>query len=258
MCPELGSFFKDNLLNLTIKLSRYKFASRLIRKTDSVLDVGCGYGLGSMLLSQWANSVTGVDVSKYRIEQCSKINLRENLKFIELDDWNWAAHDYHHGEVRIDTKGKEFIDISKIGGKDTKRIITGYKGPKNTGYEYMDKKQSLVVSDEYWLKVIGLYFDKIGFTKGASGIDVWPSIYSYCLTKMSSENDAYKIDFSIVNEKGKRSLITSSGEYKNLKEFFKAAYKNVHNFSTLSRFSSEDPKNLIHKLQDGYIYICLF
>ena len=72
------------------------------------------------------------------------------------------------------------------------------------------------------------------------------------------ENDAYKIDFSIVNEKGKRSLITGEGEYKNLKEFFKAAYRNVHNFSTLSRFSSEDPKNLIHKLQDGYIYICLF
>ena len=191
-------------------------------------------------------------------EQNKKIMIQlKDQKFIELDDWNWAAHDYHHAEAGIDTGGKDFIDISKIGGKESKRI-TGYKGPKNTGYEYIDKEQNLVVSEDYWLKVIGLYFNKTGFTKGVSGKDIWASIYAYCLTKMSSEDDASKIDFSIVNEKGKRPLIIGEGSRKNLVKFFKAAYKNVHNFSTLSRFSSEDPKNLIHKLQDGYIYIYLF
>lgn len=206
---------------------------------------------------QLAQYSFGSDEDKKK-EKERVLNQLEHQKFTELDDWNWAAHDFHHGEVRIDTKGEEFIDVSRIAGKDSERLKSKYK-PSLSGYDFMDKRQTTVITDEYWLKVIGLYFDKIEFTKGVDGIDIWPSIYSFCLTKMSSENDAEKMDIgSVVNEKGKRPLVVGEGERTNLRKFFKAAYKNVHNFSTLSRFSSEDPKNLIHKLQDGYIYICLF
>lgn len=37
-------------------------------KDKKVLDVGCGYGYGSYLLSQKAKSVVGVDLWKERIE----------------------------------------------------------------------------------------------------------------------------------------------------------------------------------------------
>ncbi len=45
-----------------LHFSRYCFASHLV-KAKRVLDVGCGEGFGSNLLSEYAKSVTGCDVS---------------------------------------------------------------------------------------------------------------------------------------------------------------------------------------------------
>ena len=62
---------------------------------------------------------------------------------------------------------------------------------------------------------------------------------------MSGPEDAYKMDFTIVNEPGKRTLIAGRGEIKELQDFFANAYKTVAK------------RSLLNNLKDNTIYITL-
>ena len=181
-----------------------------------------------------------------------KEELIKNQTIKDLEDWNWAAHDLHHGETAISTDGDRFIDTNSISSTN----LPNYNAPQ-TGIEYMDKHAPSLYQwphgetnrgakiRDYWLTLIGFYFNKIRFTRGVGGVanDIWASIYAYCLTKMSRPEDAYDIDFTIVNEPGKRTLIVGKGEIKKLQVFFANAYTTVHKYSMLSN------------LKDNIIYI---
>ena len=78
---EYAYFFKDNLLQLLIRLARYKFACRLIKPDDRVLEVGCGTGMGSIFLGQHCRSVKGIDIQEREIDAAKKINRRTNVDF---------------------------------------------------------------------------------------------------------------------------------------------------------------------------------
>ena len=84
-----------------------------------------------------------------------------------------------------------------------------------------------------------------------SAADLAPSIFGYCLSEMSSEEDASKMDFRILNEDEDVTVVTY-GENKRLQDFFKRTYKLVHKSSKFSRF---DSNNTTKKLKDGCIYI---
>lgn len=79
--PEYAYFVEKDLLRLLIRLARYKFVARLIKKTDRVLEVGSGSGLGSIFLSQHCAHVTGLDVKTTEVEEARSINRRENVEF---------------------------------------------------------------------------------------------------------------------------------------------------------------------------------
>lgn len=79
--PEYNYFVQKDLLRLFIRLARYKFVARLIKKTDHVLEVGCGSGLGSIFLSQYCTYVTGIDVKTTEVAEARSINRRENVEF---------------------------------------------------------------------------------------------------------------------------------------------------------------------------------
>ena len=177
-------------------------------------------------------------------------DLLKNQAIKDIEDWNWAAHDFHHGEIAIATDGDKFIDDSRI----SSTRLSNYSAPQ-TGYSYMDlhapsrykwphgtTNKGEKIRD-YWMTLIGFYFNKIGFTRGVANQDIWASVYAYCLTKMSSPEDAYEIDFTIVNEPGKRTLIVGKGEILQLQKFFANAYETVHKYSMLSN------------LEDNIIYI---
>lgn len=84
--PEYAQFVQEDLIRFCIRLSRYKFLSRLIKKSDLLLEVGCGSGLGSVFLSQHCAHVTGVDVKKTEIEEALALNKRKNVSF-EVQDF---------------------------------------------------------------------------------------------------------------------------------------------------------------------------
>ncbi|MGQ3480964.1 class I SAM-dependent methyltransferase [Paenibacillus sp. TY11] len=62
---------------------RYTIISDYL-KGMNVLDAGCGTGYGSLLISQLANTVVGIDISSESVEWCNeRYATQENLSFIQ-------------------------------------------------------------------------------------------------------------------------------------------------------------------------------
>jgi 2-polyprenyl-3-methyl-5-hydroxy-6-metoxy-1,4-benzoquinol methylase len=64
--------------------SRYKFAGKMIGEEGNkkVLDIGCGEGIGSLILSQFSQFVTGIDFDEKAIEWATTNLQKSNLRFI--------------------------------------------------------------------------------------------------------------------------------------------------------------------------------
>src|SRR3990170_3353511 len=67
--PHKKGFFQNRFVEDS--LGRYKFASRYI-KNKTVLDIACGEGYGSHLLSRTAHKVVGVDVASDVVKHAIK------------------------------------------------------------------------------------------------------------------------------------------------------------------------------------------
>ncbi len=85
---EYAYFIEKDLLRFLIRLARYKFVARLIKKTDHVLEVGSGNGMGSIFLSQHCAHVTGLEVKTHEVEEAISINRRQNVTFKVEDLFN--------------------------------------------------------------------------------------------------------------------------------------------------------------------------
>jgi len=63
-------------------INRYRFISQFIEKTDSVLDIACGKGAGTDIISDYAKEVYGIDYDKRYITDAKLKFSKSNLKFI--------------------------------------------------------------------------------------------------------------------------------------------------------------------------------
>ena len=63
-------------------INRYRFISQFIEKTDSVLDLACGKGGGTKIISDYAKEVYGIDYDKKYIINAKLKFSKPNLKFI--------------------------------------------------------------------------------------------------------------------------------------------------------------------------------
>lgn len=81
-----GITYKSNPLMFFVNLSRYKFAGRHLKKTDRVLDAGCGAGVGTVMLAAFAHKVVGMDYDEALIAQCrEQYGDLANLEFRQAD-----------------------------------------------------------------------------------------------------------------------------------------------------------------------------
>lgn len=67
---------------------RYHLARGFISNTDHVLDLGCGTGYGTDILSEAANTVVGIDMDQANIDTCNKKHKKLNTLFkcLNLED----------------------------------------------------------------------------------------------------------------------------------------------------------------------------
>jgi SAM-dependent methyltransferase len=102
LSAEYAEFVTSNLLHLLIRLARYKFVARMLKKTDRVLEVGCGSGLGATFLSQHCAHVTGIDVKTGEIEDARRLSRRSNVEFKVADLFKAADLGLYDAVVNLD------------------------------------------------------------------------------------------------------------------------------------------------------------
>jgi len=107
--------------------SRYYMGRGFITPKDTVIELGCGTGYGTEILSEVAKFVTGYDMEKANIHTCELKHKRKNNKFIRTNletaklkkadvatSFEVIEHLYKPAEfvAKIKTKIKKFIVVS--------------------------------------------------------------------------------------------------------------------------------------------------
>lgn len=100
--PEYAAHVDHDLLRLTIFLARYKFVARLVRKTDHVLEIGSGSGLGSLFLGQHAGKVTGIDIRTTAVDEARGLNRNPNVDFKVADFFELTADTHYDVILALD------------------------------------------------------------------------------------------------------------------------------------------------------------
>ena len=177
---------------------------------------------------------------------------------LEDEDMNWMLHDIQHHDAQIETLNKDLFGFEKVFPKSM--LVPENKG-KGT---YLNDKA------QFFLSVMLKYFQDIGYTKGlrsSNKLDVSNSVYAYCLNKMKSSNDAFKIDFTNLDDPDGVDKL-SSEDSKVIQEILSKCYDVVNKNSKINRrkeskmsrlknlfIKNKINKNFTGKLKNGSIYI---
>jgi len=129
--PEYADFITNNSLQLLIRLARYKFAARMIKRSDDVLEVGCGSGLGAVFLGQHARKVTGIEIKSHDLAEAEAINRRDNVRFLQADFFAYDPPQRHDVSVCLDVIehltpeiGERFVErMSQVIAADGMAIV---------------------------------------------------------------------------------------------------------------------------------------
>jgi 2-polyprenyl-3-methyl-5-hydroxy-6-metoxy-1,4-benzoquinol methylase len=141
LSPEYGSFFKDNMMQMLIRLSRYKFAARMLSRDDRVLEVGSGSGLGALFMGQHCCYIKGIDTNGQELDHAKSINRRENVEFESADFFKYADNILYDAVVCLDViehmpeeRGRLLVEKTTAHLKKTGMLILGT--PSIYSYEY--------------------------------------------------------------------------------------------------------------------------
>ncbi len=130
--PEYAQFVEENLLRFMIRLARYKFVARMLKKTDRVLEVGSGSGLGAVFLGQHCAEVTGIEVKTSELEEARALNRRDNVKFVKADLFTLPDTHRYDCVLALDViehmpvaQGRKLVQAMARQVKDTGLVIIG-------------------------------------------------------------------------------------------------------------------------------------
>lgn len=113
---EYNYFIQGNLVQLLVRLSRFKFAAKMLRPADSVLEIGCGSGLGTNFLSQFCRHISAIDVKKSELDDARSVTRRKNIDFEWIDLFDLPLTRKYDAVVALDViehmsfrKGEKFV-----------------------------------------------------------------------------------------------------------------------------------------------------
>ncbi len=141
LTSEYADWITTNQLQFLVRLARYKFVAKMIKKTDRVLEVGSGSGLGSIFLAQHCAHVKGIEVKTTEVEQAKSLNRRKNVEFIAGDLFDWPKSRSYDVVVGLDViehmeieDGRRLLDAMIGQLNDTGMLIIG--SPSIYSYPY--------------------------------------------------------------------------------------------------------------------------
>ena len=102
LSSEYGYFVEDNLLQFLIRLARFKFAAKMVKKNDRVLEIGCGSGLGTNFLAQHCRRIKGIDVKSEELEEARSLTRRKNVDFELIDFFDMPSKSRYDAVVALD------------------------------------------------------------------------------------------------------------------------------------------------------------
>lgn len=156
MIPELNkgyTFYYEHL-------NRYLFSLQFV-KNKSVLDLGCGVGYGSFILSEKAKSVVGVDKSKIAIDYAIK-NYKKNTQFIASDVFSFPLKKGEFDTVvcfefieHISNQDKVLKLVKKVLKKDGVFIVST---PNKINYLVENRFHKKELTKGEFLKLLKKYF----------------------------------------------------------------------------------------------------
>lgn len=151
LTPEYAEMVQNNLLFMMIRLARYKFVTKMIKLTDSVLEVGSGSGLGTIFLGQHCKSVKGIEVKTTEVEEALSLNKRDNVQFELCDLFNLPLTEKYDAVVSLDViehmsveMGHAFIKAQAKHLKPGGMIITGTPSIHSYPYQSPESQASHV------------------------------------------------------------------------------------------------------------------
>jgi len=166
--PEYAELFEVNTLQVLIKLARYKFVARILKREDEVFEVGSGTGLGAIFLSQHAKSVIGLEIKKHDFEAAVAINRRANVTFQHR-----SLYDFEPGNRQFDAvvsidviehmpveEGHRFVGALAQHCRDNGLVVVGspsiHSFPYQSKYskaahvKCYDQEELIILMDKYF------------------------------------------------------------------------------------------------------------
>ena len=183
---EYSYFIQDNLLQFLIRLSRFKFASKMLKPSDKVLEIGCGSGLGTNFLAQFVKHVKAIDVKAGELQEARLVTRRKNITYQRVDFFDLPKNELFNGVVTLDViehlTGNEVVRFVKKTARHLKQggfLILGtpskyaakYQSPlsKASHKKLYDQKELLNLMDGSYHRTIAFSMnDEIvhtGFSK---------------------------------------------------------------------------------------------
>lgn len=129
-------------------LARYQFTLNFINNNDHVLDIPCGSGYGSNLLSTKAKEVTGMDIHSGAIQHANEFFHNDKINFLVADMQNLKKYFTNtekfdlivsfEGIEHIIEQSKFLADVSKLLNKNGHLIISTPRKPHGSPYHTVE------------------------------------------------------------------------------------------------------------------------
>jgi len=99
---EYAHYIQDNTLQLLVRLARYKFVAKHLKKTDRVFEIGSGVGVGAQFLAQHCAFVKGIEFKDDEIARANAVKRRSNVEFVQGDFFDMDEKEKFDAIINLD------------------------------------------------------------------------------------------------------------------------------------------------------------